>query len=232
MIDFHSHVLPQMDDGSHSVAESVQMLQKLHSQGIDTVVATPHFYAEDNSPQVFLQRREQAYEQLKTADIQNLPAIHLGAEACYYEGISRSDNLESLCIEGTRVLLLEMPFVVWNRRILQEAEELIHQRHLQVVLAHIERYLPNQPPDILQEIFSGDFLLQSNCSFFLRWQTRRKAMGMLQRGEIHLLGSDCHGSEYRPPRMAEAMDMIHKKMGLQALYRLEEQARFLLGNGQ
>lgn len=43
MIDFHSHVLPCMDDGSKSTEESIQMLSMLREQGVETVVATPHF---------------------------------------------------------------------------------------------------------------------------------------------------------------------------------------------
>ena len=45
MIDFHSHILPGMDDGSKSTQESLEMLDMLRAQGVDTVAATPHFYA-------------------------------------------------------------------------------------------------------------------------------------------------------------------------------------------
>ena len=48
MIDWHSHVLPEMDDGSHSVAESIAMMQAQAEQGVTTVIATPHFYANDD----------------------------------------------------------------------------------------------------------------------------------------------------------------------------------------
>ena len=49
MIDWHSHVLPQMDDGSKSAEESLAMLKMQSEQGVDTVIATPHFYANDES---------------------------------------------------------------------------------------------------------------------------------------------------------------------------------------
>ena len=45
VIDFHSHVLPRIDDGSHSSEESLGMLQISASQGIDVMAATSHFYA-------------------------------------------------------------------------------------------------------------------------------------------------------------------------------------------
>ena len=47
MIDFLTHLLPQMDDGSKSVEESHEMLAALAAQGVDTVVASPNFYAND-----------------------------------------------------------------------------------------------------------------------------------------------------------------------------------------
>lgn len=45
MIDFHSHVLPGIDDGSDCVEESLEMLHTAKNQGVSTMLATPHFYA-------------------------------------------------------------------------------------------------------------------------------------------------------------------------------------------
>ena len=55
MIDFHTHILPGMDDGSRSVAESIAMLRAQAEQGVTTVIATPHFYANDESVATFLE---------------------------------------------------------------------------------------------------------------------------------------------------------------------------------
>ena len=65
MIDFHTHILPGMDDGSKDVRESVSMLRLEGKRGIDTVCLTPHFYAEQNSPEQFLERRKRAWQKLK-----------------------------------------------------------------------------------------------------------------------------------------------------------------------
>ena len=65
MIDFHTHILPKMDDGSKSTEESIAMLKMQAEQGIRWVVATPHFYAEHESPQDFLQRRNHSYQSLQ-----------------------------------------------------------------------------------------------------------------------------------------------------------------------
>ena len=60
IIDFHSHILPGIDDGSESVEQSIAMLRMEAEQGITHVVATPHFYPRHDTPQRFLQRRKDA----------------------------------------------------------------------------------------------------------------------------------------------------------------------------
>ena len=55
MIDFHTHILPEMDDGSESVEESIQMLELSAGQGVKWMVATPHFYADREDPKTFLE---------------------------------------------------------------------------------------------------------------------------------------------------------------------------------
>jgi len=57
MIDFHSHILPKLDDGSSSSDESCKLLRCLATQGVESVVATPHFYADNESVERFLARR-------------------------------------------------------------------------------------------------------------------------------------------------------------------------------
>ena len=58
MIDFHAHILPRMDDGSHRMAETQKMLKMEYDQGVRQVVASSHFYAQHEFPEVFLDRRE------------------------------------------------------------------------------------------------------------------------------------------------------------------------------
>ena len=60
MIDFHTHILPGIDDGSRNIDMTVAMLSEEVSQGVTAVVATPHFYANRTSVAAFLERREKA----------------------------------------------------------------------------------------------------------------------------------------------------------------------------
>jgi len=192
-----------MDDGSRSVEESVTMLEALAVQGVDRVAATPHFYANENSPEEFLDRRAASMAKLSEHLRPGLPTLRLGAEVYYYAGISRCSGLEALKIEDTGLLLLEMPYCRWSQRMLQEVRE-IHASRSAVLLAHIERYLRWQDGETWDALADWGVLNQCNASFFLRWQTKRKALRMLREGKIHLLGSDSHNMDARPPRLGAA----------------------------
>lgn len=87
MMDFHTHLLPEMDDGSRSVEESLAMLKQMAAQNINWAAATPHFYAFQESPEQFLERRSASAAQLQKEMSQwkDLPRISLGAEVRYYE---------------------------------------------------------------------------------------------------------------------------------------------------
>ena len=71
MIDWHSHVLPNMDDGSQSVDVSRSMLRALKEQGIETIIATPHFDADSESIDSFLERRSATSQLLREACTEN-----------------------------------------------------------------------------------------------------------------------------------------------------------------
>lgn len=232
MIDFHTHILPKMDDGSHSSKESIEMLQMIAGQGIERIVLTPHYYAEDESPQAFLQRRKASFERLQKAIQESLqpqeqlmlPKLHLGAEVRYYEGFSHTSDLEKLKISGTDLLLLEMPFTKWEPRMFREIENAQENFACKIVLAHIERYLWYQKDiHFWENVQKTGALVQSNAEFFLSSMlTRHKAMQLFRQGKIHLLGSDCHGVQKRPPRLGEAINRIRRCLGSDALEPVDE----------
>lgn len=213
MIDWHSHILPSMDDGSKDAAESVAMLEMLSSQGVSTVVATPHFYANDESVESFLERRGRSLDVLKPLLTDEHPSIVSGAEVKYYQGISRMSGLPDLRVEGSEVLLLEMPFGLWTEYMIRELSELSSMSGVTVVLAHVERYLKFQKTKDLDRIFENGILAQANATFFTSFVSRHKALSLLKKGAIQFVGSDGHNTESRPPLIKKAFDVISKKFG-------------------
>ncbi|MGN1144653.1 MAG: CpsB/CapC family capsule biosynthesis tyrosine phosphatase [Anaerovoracaceae bacterium] len=209
--DFHTHILPQMDDGSSSAEESLAMLREEKRQGVESLVLTPHFYPAKMDPQQFLQRRERSWETLQSALAEpQAPEMILGAEVHYFEGIARTDGLSDMHLGNSRFLLLEMPFTRWTDRMITDVIELHHRADTRVILAHMERYLKFQHQDVWDTLRAQGILLQANASFFLDFRTRRKAVTLLKREYIHVLGSDCHNMDSRPPRMEEARNRIRE----------------------
>ncbi|MBR2715659.1 MAG: hypothetical protein IKB73_05585 [Ruminococcus sp.] len=231
MLDFHSHILPEIDDGAQNVDESITMLKMLKDQGVNTVALTSHFIAMDESPAEFLENRKKSYELLLT-EIQksedSLPKLLLGAEVYYYPGITKMEELSSLTLGDTNLLLLEMPMAPWGEYTIKELIDFANFSDIRIVIAHIERSLKFQKRDTIDRLLDNDILLQSNASFFYSRKTKRKALKMFNEGKIHFLGSDCHNIKYRPPKIDEAINVIKEKFGLDSVKEFfEYQKNFL-----
>ena len=229
MIDFHSHILPGIDDGSASVEESLALLRMLADQGIEAVVATPHFYPDRTSASEFLKKRAAAYEKLCECDLSGLPRIILGAEVKYYDSIRRMEELEQLCAGESRVLLLEMPFERWSEMTVKEVETLSRSGRVTVVLAHIDRYLAFQSREVWERLFESGVLTQANASFFAGRFTKRKALNMLASGMINVIGSDCHNLTSRKPLIGKAAEIIANRFGARCIDHISEYTSDLLG---
>lgn len=199
MIDFHTHILPDMDDGSRSVEESLAMLQAEGDAGIERVVFTPHFYASQNSPKEFLCRRKESWSALLPNMYRGLPKVSFGAEVQYFEGICQAAEIAALRIAGTPYLLLEMPFRRWEDRMLDDILELSTHPDTIVVLAHIDRYLSNVSSRSLAYLRDNGVKIQMNVSVFGERRQGHLAMSMLKAGEVHILGTDCHSMGHRRP---------------------------------
>lgn len=222
MIDWHSHVLPGMDDGSRDADESIAMIAALKSQGADHVIATPHFYANDESVDEFLNRREESFAMLREKLTSGMPRILCGAEVRYYPGIGRMSNLERLKIEDTDLLLLEMPMGKWTEYTLKELTELSSTRNITVLLAHIERYLSMQRHDVWERLLNSGILMQVNSGFFNGFLNRYKALRLLANGMIHFIGSDCHNMTTRAPNLCQLYELIERKFGEDFVYQMNE----------
>lgn len=216
LTDFHSHILPGMDDGSPDVESSLEMLGREAAQGISRVVATPHFYARHEDPEHFLLRRNRAEELLRRAMAKQsgMPELLVGAEVRYFRGIAESEFLPRLRIRGTDSILVELPSAPWPEAMLREIGEIWEKQGLTPIVAHIDRYIgPFRTyglPERLQEL---PVLVQANAEFFLDRSTARMAGKLLKADQIQLLGSDCHNLSDRPPNLGEAVSRIEKKLG-------------------
>ena len=225
LVDLHSHVLPCLDDGSDSVERSLEMLRCSYSQGVRKIVATPHFYPNMTNPADFLERRSRAVESLSAAVSEHkalgesFPAVYLGAEVAYFDGISRSSSISELCITGTRLLLVEMPFERWSETNIGELIAL-KAKGFQPVVAHYDRYCSYQEKGLLDRLLEGDVAIQLNAEALLRFGTRRQALGMILEGAVGFFGSDCHNMTTRMPNLSDAVGIIGKSLGCDRVEQL------------
>lgn len=223
IIDFHSHILPQVDDGSKSIEESVEMLKRMKEQGIGMVVATPHFYANHDNPERFLARRNRGFQALAPLLTEDMPKILLGAEVAYFPGMSQSKALQDLVIEGTKAILVELPMGKWSDSVYRELRQIYEQQHLIPIVAHVDRYLtPYRSFGIPKKLEELPVLVQANAEFFLNKGTARKAKKMLAAEQIHLLGSDAHNLTNRAPNLGEALNVIENTLGIDAIVQIRD----------
>ena len=213
MFDCHCHILPGIDDGSKNVEMSLEMLKMSADQGVEGIIFTPHFYADENGPEKFLERRNRALTELESNldKLVKVPKYLTGAEVHYFRGMSRVDSLESLCIGKSDYILIEMPFRDWQANFIDEIEEMSKVLGLKVIIAHIERYFDQDKRLVNRLLDNPDLLIQCNAEFFIEKHTASKALKMLKSGRIDLLGTDCHRIEHRRPNLAEAVEIIEKK---------------------
>ena len=235
MIDFHSHILPGMDDGSKDAAQSIEMLLLAGAAETDTIVATPHFQRRKETVDSFLERRRAACIHLEEAMAgkDGFPQILLGAETEFFLGIGREAGIKKLCIPGTDCFLLEMPFCEWSSLVMNDIQALCCNRGLTPIIAHVERFFryrnSGKQIDALLEL---GCVLQTNAESVLCSRNRRKILHMIGNDEITLLGSDCHGITSRPPGLLEARRAVISKLGLQAAERLDRHGEELLNSAR
>ena len=224
LVDLHSHILPGIDDGSPDVGTSAAMLRREAEQGVDVVCATSHYYAKYSSIPAFCERRAEALERLSSVLTAELPRVLPAAEVAYFPHMEEQD-LMPLCIQGTRTLMLEMPFSDWTGLQLETVEALVLDCRYDVVLVHPERFcFSKSNRHKLEKLAELPIGLQVNAGSLLRWGTRRLALDLLQMAQYPLLGSDCHNLTSRPPNLKEGRKVVMQKLGEAFLDQVDRNA--------
>ncbi len=211
MIDFHSHILPGMDDGADCAETSLAMLEESKQQGVDLICATSHFYADEEDPRSFLSRRSEAYARLLATmeDPSAYPKILLGAEVLYFPGISVAEEVRELRLENSPFLLIEPPMMPWSETMLDEVELCGRTLRCVPVIAHIDRYMRMlRDYTLFERLKKRKILIQVNASFFLYRDTADQAVRSLKEKNFQFIGSDCHDMDHRYPNMGDAAAAI------------------------
>lgn len=231
IVDLHSHLVPGVDDGTTTVAESLTALAGLYQEGVRVVVTTPHLLVPHLGSEAAmdkeLDRHRRAFDELSVAWAGNddLPSIALGQEiwapdaAAVRRVVSRSD----IGLAGGRFLLVEFGFELLGNH--NDVIRAAHGAGRQIVIAHPERYRyleghnPLQVMRTWQELgallqvnvgsLTGHYNRSSPGSEHLAWQ-------MIEQGLVDLLATDHHGPRRSGVSPREAIDALIAR-GEQAL---------------
>ncbi len=209
MIDFHTHILPHLDDGAKDTATAVEMLRAEMAQGVTTVLCTPHYYGK-RYPDKFLAQRNAAYEHLKERIPEGI-AVRLGAEV-HFTGINvpEYEQLCKLAIEGTKYILLELPFVEkWTNRLLPAIADFVYDTGYTPIIAHVERYREVlKKPAIVSQLIDMGCLIQVNARAFTEKREKKFAFTLLKHGFVHCIGSDAHDLDRRSVELLTAKNAV------------------------
>lgn len=212
MIDFHTHILPHIDDGAKDIEIAKAMLEGERKQGVTDVLLTPHYYGKKHSPARFLEKRDEAWINLQP----NVPEginVHLAAEV-HFTGVNVPDydELCKLSIAGTEYILIEFPFTSsWTNGLLDKLSDFIYETGYTPIIAHVERYREvHKRPAFATELVNMGCLLQINTSAFDNKAEKKLALTLLKKGMVHCIGTDTHDMGVRKPNMAQAKLAMEK----------------------
>ena len=190
--DFHSHILP-VDHGCKDIQQTVKQLALMHSFGTQAVVATPHFYPEMHTVSDFSSLVDNALFQVRQMEDIKSPALFLGAEVLFCHNLHKMEGIDSLCIKGTKIILLELTSDVEGNGQAECVEQLLANGYT-VVLAHIDRYLKANDHSI-RDLISLGAKAQINADAFYSVALQKKLRYYLEDTDsVVAIGSDLHGN--------------------------------------
>ena len=224
MIDFHSHILPNIDDGARSIEETFNLIQEAKNVGFDAIISTSHYmenYYETDTPEreVWINA---IYENLQAKN--NNIKLYLGNEIYLSENIIKLlEEGKASTINDTSYVLFEMPLNVEPLNLYDIVYEMM-QYKLVPILAHPERYsFVQKDPQLIYDLIQKGVLMQGNYGSIIG-QYGEKAQiiikKFLKNNMIHFLGTDVHRQNTIYPRIPECLSEINSLIGEEKLEEL------------
>ena len=219
-VDFHAHILPSADHGSNGIDMTREQLSLAKNADVDIIVATPHFYPNMHTPNEFYDMVSTAAKQIEDANLSR-PEICLGAEVLICENMENMEGIDKLCIRGTDILLVELPFSAWSNDLCYTVKKLSSRYTL--VLAHVDRYIEAEPDKIASFIRDGA-LAQINASSLFYHSVKKKISPLVKEGAVCAIGSDLHKID---KKAYAQFKKSQKKLGEDYLKIMERSAQLL-----
>jgi len=213
-LDLHSHILPGVDDGAATMAETLGMLKTACEEGVKTIVATPHYLPGRHNKKAEDIRR--IYEEVCLQAQKAAPELTVlcGNEIYFNESAVKDvKEKKALTLADTDYVLIEFSVMSEPRRFFH-AVRVFAEAGYRPVLAHAERYAElYKKEDTIRELVGAGAYIQINAQSFAGGILDRHAAycrKLLERGLVHFIGSDCHNLTDRKPQMKTPLDTLKK----------------------
>ena len=217
MIDFHTHILPNIDDGSRSIEETFNLIKEAKNVGFEAIISTSHYmekYYETNAPEreVWINA---IYENLQAKNIDI--NLYLGNEIYLSENIIKLlEEGKASTINDTSYVLFEMPLNAEPMNLYDVIYEMM-QYKLVPILAHPERYsFVQKEPELIYDLIEKGVLMQANFGSILGIYGEKAQMivrKFFESNMIHFLGTDVHRQNSIYPKVPEALVEITRIIG-------------------
>lgn len=217
MTDLHTHILPGMDDGAKDLPSALELLELEYLQGVRNVALTSHYLCDTETTEAFLARRDRAFSELVRAvpEEMNLKA---GCEVFFSPELLNFDP-SSLCLQGTPYLLLELP-ILQKPAFLREVLCALRDMGIIPLIAHVERYAYiRRFPELLRDWIALGARIQVNAGS-LMGRDRAFVLRLIKWGLVHVMASDAHSVCYRPPDLAQGLDVVSRRLGAETAREL------------
>ncbi len=221
MIDIHSHVLPGLDDGSPTLAESLRMLHVAAETGTTDLVATPHANLQYRFDPDLVRSK---LSELRDAAGQCV-RLHYGCDFhLYFDNIRDAlDHPRKYTINQRRYLLVEFSDLLIPKTTYEVFSQML-EAGITPVITHPERnFLLHRRFDELAAWVAQGCLTQVTAQSFLGGfgsEARSACRELMKRRLVHLVASDAHDSDGRPPRLDLAHRHVARHYGPAAAERL------------
>ena len=201
MIDFHNHILPNVDDGSKSLEMSLNMLREAERQGITDVINTVHFqHPKVEGMDISFERIIQEIENLQKSAIENNinVKIHNGAEVFYLPNLVEISENPLTTIGNGKYMLIEFPTHILPQGFEDEFYRL-QLNGITPIVAHPERYNAIQNDcTIIDSWIERGYMIQLDAGSILGQFGKvclQTANSLMKSSSIHLIGSDSHNDK-------------------------------------
>jgi protein-tyrosine phosphatase len=226
VIDLHSHLLPGVDDGSRSVAQSVEVLERFRSLGVTTVALTPHLLASQVAQGVPA-AHEAAWDRLAPHVPEGITVVR-GAEVMLDRPLPAEATDRRVTLGGTRYILVEFPRMVPAEIVGRALRDVMHLG-LVPVLAHPERYSSCTVEAATAWRQTGAVLQVDATTLTLPRSRGDRARALVGAGLADILAADNHGDSRC---IATALEWLQEHDGdAQAMVLLETNPRAILDDG-